>query len=162
MINLCFTLKIIILSPFIHTWITQNITYTLRNRKNAHSIEIDSPKRKKNSAVIISGNTNTAFDGALATVKLHTSMSHQWRRRWSYDKRMPKDLIRRIIDLIACILQIPCITIREDTERQETINLGANILVPASETDILSAVDFIVKNHEHGRIHLANQGPVNV
>ena len=44
----------------------------------------------------------------------------------------------------ACILHIPCITIREDTERQETIDLEANILVPASETDILSAVDFMI------------------
>lgn len=40
----------------------------------------------------------------------------------------------------ACILQIPCITIREDTERQETVEIGANILVPADETEILCAV----------------------
>ena len=40
----------------------------------------------------------------------------------------------------ACILQIPCITIREDTERQETVEIGANILVPAEETEILCAV----------------------
>ena len=40
----------------------------------------------------------------------------------------------------ACILQIPCITIREDTERQETVEIGANILVQADETEILRAV----------------------
>ena len=40
----------------------------------------------------------------------------------------------------ACILQIPCITIREDTERQETVEIGANILVPADEAEILCAV----------------------
>ena len=40
----------------------------------------------------------------------------------------------------ACILQIPCITIREDTERQETVEIGANILVQADEAEILCAV----------------------
>ena len=58
----------------------------------------------------------------------------------------------------ACILHIPCITIREDTERQETINLGANILVPASETDILSAVDFMVKKPRTRDIPFGERG----
>lgn len=46
----------------------------------------------------------------------------------------------------ACILQIPCITIREDTERQETVEIGANILVPADEAEILSAVSTILNS----------------
>ena len=45
----------------------------------------------------------------------------------------------------ACILHIPCITIREDTERQETVEIGANILVPATEAEILSAVDTMIQ-----------------
>ena len=40
----------------------------------------------------------------------------------------------------ACILQIPCITIREDTERQETVEIGVNVLVQADEMEILCAV----------------------
>ena len=45
----------------------------------------------------------------------------------------------------ACILKIPCITIREDTERQETIEIGANVLTSASETAIISAVDLMLQ-----------------
>jgi len=45
----------------------------------------------------------------------------------------------------ACILQIPCVTIREDTERQETIEIGANVLTSASETAIISDVDLMLQ-----------------
>ncbi|MBE6069914.1 MAG: UDP-N-acetylglucosamine 2-epimerase (non-hydrolyzing) [Clostridium lundense] len=45
----------------------------------------------------------------------------------------------------ACILQIPCVTIREDTERQETIEIGANVLTSASKSGIISAVDLMLQ-----------------
>jgi len=41
----------------------------------------------------------------------------------------------------ACILQVPCITIRENTERPETIDIGGNILVGSDEKKLLDAVD---------------------
>jgi len=41
----------------------------------------------------------------------------------------------------ACILQVPCITLRENTERPETLDIGANILVGNSEKKIFSAVN---------------------
>lgn len=44
----------------------------------------------------------------------------------------------------ACIMKIPCVTIREDTERQETIEIGANVLTSASESAIISAVDLML------------------
>lgn len=37
----------------------------------------------------------------------------------------------------ACVLQVPCITIRENTERPETIDVGANMLVGTSQERIL-------------------------
>ncbi len=40
----------------------------------------------------------------------------------------------------ACILRVPCVTIRDTTERPETIAVGANILVGHSYTDILNGV----------------------
>ncbi|MDO8608924.1 MAG: UDP-N-acetylglucosamine 2-epimerase (non-hydrolyzing) [bacterium] len=39
----------------------------------------------------------------------------------------------------ACILQVPCITLRENTERPETIEVGANILVGRNEKLALDA-----------------------
>jgi UDP-N-acetylglucosamine 2-epimerase (non-hydrolysing) len=48
----------------------------------------------------------------------------------------------------ACILGTPCITLRENTERPETIEVGANILVGTSQEKITSAVDHILLERE--------------
>jgi UDP-N-acetylglucosamine 2-epimerase (non-hydrolysing) len=37
----------------------------------------------------------------------------------------------------ACILSVPCVTLRDNTERPETIEVGANILAGASPDKIL-------------------------
>ena len=42
----------------------------------------------------------------------------------------------------ACILKIPCITIRENTERPETINVGANKLIGLDADKLKDAIDF--------------------
>jgi UDP-N-acetylglucosamine 2-epimerase (non-hydrolysing) len=42
----------------------------------------------------------------------------------------------------ACILQVPCITIRENTERPETITVGANRLVGLSVEQFKDAVNY--------------------
>ena len=39
----------------------------------------------------------------------------------------------------ACIFQIPCLTIRENTERPETIDVGANILTGLEKEKILAS-----------------------
>lgn len=41
----------------------------------------------------------------------------------------------------ACILQKPCITLRENTERPETIHVGSNFLVGSNKTLIMNAID---------------------
>lgn len=40
----------------------------------------------------------------------------------------------------ACILKVPCLTIRENTERPETIEVGANILVGRNKAKILDHI----------------------
>ena len=47
----------------------------------------------------------------------------------------------------ACILQVPCITIRENTERPETLSVGANKLVGLSIEQFKDAIEFFT-NHE--------------
>ena len=42
----------------------------------------------------------------------------------------------------ACILKVPCITLRENTERPETVTAGANVLVGSN----YSTLDNAVKN----------------
>lgn len=41
----------------------------------------------------------------------------------------------------ACILHIPCVTLRDDTERPETVHIGANILAGTRPESILDAVE---------------------
>lgn len=41
----------------------------------------------------------------------------------------------------ACILQTPCVTLRETTERPETVDVGANRLVGVETADIVAGVD---------------------
>lgn len=38
----------------------------------------------------------------------------------------------------ACILKVPCVTFRENTERPETVDIGANLVVGAKSEDILN------------------------
>lgn len=45
----------------------------------------------------------------------------------------------------SCILHTPCITLRENTERPETIDVGANILCGTDSKKILRAVNFFLK-----------------
>jgi UDP-N-acetylglucosamine 2-epimerase (non-hydrolysing) len=40
----------------------------------------------------------------------------------------------------ACILRVPCVTLRDNTERPETVDVGANILAGASSYKILDCV----------------------
>jgi len=45
----------------------------------------------------------------------------------------------------ACILNIPCLTLRENTERPETINVGANILIGLEKEKALIEADNMLK-----------------
>lgn len=45
----------------------------------------------------------------------------------------------------SCILQIPCVTLRNNTERPETIEAGGNILAGVSPNGILDSVDKMLK-----------------
>jgi UDP-N-acetylglucosamine 2-epimerase (non-hydrolysing) len=44
----------------------------------------------------------------------------------------------------ACILKVPCITLRENTERPETIDVGSNILVGTKPENILRGVNKMI------------------
>lgn len=41
----------------------------------------------------------------------------------------------------ACILKVPCVTLREETERPETVEVGANTLVGIKKTSVLEGVE---------------------
>ncbi|MFH1511086.1 MAG: UDP-N-acetylglucosamine 2-epimerase (non-hydrolyzing) [Candidatus Woesearchaeota archaeon] len=44
----------------------------------------------------------------------------------------------------ACILQVPCVTLRENTERPETVEVGSNIIAGTAPAQILSSAEKMV------------------
>ena len=40
----------------------------------------------------------------------------------------------------ACILKVPCVTIRDNTERPETVDIGSNIVAGRDTKNIISAI----------------------
>lgn len=47
----------------------------------------------------------------------------------------------------ACIMNIPCVTLRSSTERPETLDLGANILIDYNNYDLNKIEKFIFEKH---------------
>ncbi|MEM2386321.1 MAG: UDP-N-acetylglucosamine 2-epimerase, partial [Candidatus Bathyarchaeia archaeon] len=45
----------------------------------------------------------------------------------------------------ACILGVPCVTLRDNPERPETIEVGANVLAGTSPQEIVEKVDLMLK-----------------
>ncbi len=45
----------------------------------------------------------------------------------------------------ACILKVPCVTLRDNTERPETVSIGANIVAGTEKRSIFSAVEEMMK-----------------
>jgi len=48
----------------------------------------------------------------------------------------------------ACILNVPCVTVRDNTERPETINAGINILAGTNPKKILECSKEMLENHK--------------
>jgi UDP-N-acetylglucosamine 2-epimerase (non-hydrolysing) len=47
----------------------------------------------------------------------------------------------------ACILRVPCVTLRSNTERPETIDVGANILAGTDPYEIVKKADLMLAKH---------------
>lgn len=48
----------------------------------------------------------------------------------------------------ACILQVPCVTLRENTERPETVDVGANRIAGTNPENVIEAVDAMRSSEE--------------
>ncbi|MBN1431208.1 MAG: UDP-N-acetylglucosamine 2-epimerase (non-hydrolyzing) [Methanomicrobiaceae archaeon] len=49
----------------------------------------------------------------------------------------------------SCILRVPCVTLRDNTERPETIDVGANILGGTKKEDILAAAEKMINRERN-------------
>lgn len=43
-----------------------------------------------------------------------------------------------------CILKVPCVTLRDNTERPETLEVGSNVLAGCNSTEIIKSVDLML------------------
>ena len=50
----------------------------------------------------------------------------------------------------ACILGVPCITLRDNTERAETVDVGSNILAGTNPDEILQSAKNILAKRKKG------------
>jgi len=48
----------------------------------------------------------------------------------------------------ACILQRPCVTLRDTTERPETVQVGGNLLAGTDKERIAASVSIMLKNNK--------------
>lgn len=49
----------------------------------------------------------------------------------------------------ACILKVPCVTLRENTERPETLDVGGNILAGYNKEKIISSAEIMLKKNRN-------------
>ncbi len=50
-----------------------------------------------------------------------------------------------------CILKVPCVTLRDNTERPETLNVGSNVLAGVNQEKILEGVKLMLNKDKNWR-----------
>ena len=94
--------------------------------------------------VLVEGDTNSVFAGALAAVKLHIKVGHIEAGLRSYDKRMPEEINRVLTDHCADYLFAP-------TEKAKEILLGEGIAEEKIFVTGNTIVDAVYQNLEIAR-----------
>lgn len=59
--------------------------------------------------------------------------------------------VEKVLQEEACILSVPCVTLRDNTERLETIDIGANILAGSSSDRILECSSVMLNRAKNWR-----------
>ena len=58
----------------------------------------------------------------------------------------------------SCLLKIPCVTLRDNTERPETLEIGSNVLSGTNSISILKFVDIMLKRNKKWKNPFGNKG----
>ena len=101
-------------------------------------------QREKPDIVLVEGDTNTVLAGALAAVKLGTSVGHVEAGLRSYDREMPEEINRVLADHCSDLLFAP-------TEKSKRILLGEGISEGKVFVTGNTVVDAVFQNLELSR-----------
>ncbi|MBD0290445.1 MAG: UDP-N-acetylglucosamine 2-epimerase (non-hydrolyzing) [Thermoleophilia bacterium] len=73
-------------------------------------------------AVVVFGDTNSTLAGALAAVKVHVPVAHVEAGLRSYDRRMPEEVNRVVVDALSTLLLCPSETAVENLRREGIVD----------------------------------------
>jgi len=97
--------------------------------------------KEKPDVVLVEGDTNTAFAGALAAAKLRIKVGHVEAGLRSYDRSMPEEINRVMVDHVSDYLFAP-------TENQKKILFGEGIANEKIFVTGNTIVDAVIQNDE--------------
>ncbi len=124
--------------------------------------------RERPDAVIVFGDTNSTLAGGLAAVKLHIKCAHIEAGLRSFDKRMPEEVNRVLVDHCSDLLLCPTPTAVENLRREgitENVYLTGDVMVDAQReceriaedrSHILESLDLKPKGYFLATVHRAS------
>ena len=119
-------------------------------------------------AVIVFGDTNSTLAGALAAAKLHIRCAHVEAGLRSFDRNMPEEINRVLVDHCSDLLLCPTMTAVENLNKEgivQNVHLTGDVMVDAqrdceriaeSKSHILEELDLEPRSYYLATIHRAS------